>query len=83
MGRVVHRQDNGLFAIWKTGSPRPTKQRYWPRWSLVKKKAEDAHRLVLENGPVWTLVWGEPKRRKWGFHTEDGWVHWEDYTTDV
>ena len=51
---------------------------YHPRWSLLRRRAEQAHRLVLER-PVWTLVVSGPKRRAWGFHTERGWVHHREY----
>lgn len=53
--------------------------RWWPRWSIVRKRAEDAHLLRLDR-PVWTLVFSGPKRREWGFHTERGWVHHRDYS---
>lgn len=51
----------------------PKKSRFWPRFSIVKKRAEDLHSLTLER-PVWTLVFAGPKRRDWGFATERGWV---------
>ena len=53
--------------------------KYWPRFSIIKKKAEDRHRLELQN-PIWTLVFTKPKRRDWGFWTENGFVHWRNYT---
>lgn len=54
-----------------------TVPKFWPRFSIIRKVAEDAHRLILER-PVWTFVIGGEKRRQWGFHTENGWVHhWE------
>jgi len=47
---------------------------------LVRKKAEELHRLELfGNKPTWTLVWAGRKRRDWGFKTEDGWIHWQCY----
>jgi hypothetical protein len=51
---------------------------WWPCFSIVRKKAEDLHCLKLDR-PVWTLVFAGPKRREWGFATEDGWVHNEEY----
>jgi len=53
-------------------------QRTWPRFSIVHKRAEESHRLVLTR-PVWTFVVSGPKRRSWGFHTEQGWVNHRDY----
>ncbi len=54
------------------------KSQRWPRFSIVRKRAEEAHRLVLER-PVWTFVISGPKRRSWGFHTESGWVNHREY----
>jgi len=45
----------------------------WPRFSIIRKRAEDLHALTLER-PVWTLVFAGPKRRDWGFATERGWI---------
>lgn len=56
---------------------RPVKRRH-PRWSIVRHKAEDLHRLILDE-PVWTLVLTGPKRRSWGFMTEQGMVPWRTY----
>lgn len=46
---------------------------------VIVRRAEDPHRLILDDGPVWTLVRTGPVRRRWGFHTPAGWVHWSDY----
>lgn len=52
--------------------------RWWPRWSLVRRRAEDLHRLVVDR-PVWTLVWSGPRRREWGFLVPgEGWLHWRE-----
>jgi hypothetical protein len=55
-----------------------TIRRHWPQFSIVRRKAEDLHKLTLTK-PVWTFVISGPKRREWGFETEQGWVHWEEY----
>jgi len=48
--------------------------------SVIRHKAEDSHKLTLANGnPVWTLFIAGKKRREWGFHTPEGWVHWKPY----
>ena len=49
-----------------------------PRFSIVRKKAENLHKLILDK-PVWTFVIGRPKRREWGFQTERGWIHHRQY----
>lgn len=51
------------------------RQRRWcPRFSFVRRLAEDLHKLTLVE-PTWTLVFAQLKRRDWGFQTEDGWVN--------
>lgn len=45
----------------------------------VHRRATDAHRLELLEGPMWTLIVTGPWFRTWGFHTADGWVPWRDY----
>ena len=40
---------------------------------IVRHKAEDAHRLVLDR-PAWTLVKVSGKKRQWGFYTDEGWM---------
>lgn len=48
--------------------------------TLVRHRAEDLHYLKLLGGrPAWTLVFATPKRREWGFATEEGWVDARDY----
>jgi hypothetical protein len=47
--------------------------------SVLIRKAEQMHRLTLPDGPVWTYITVGPVRRRWGFSTDDGWVHWSDY----
>jgi len=42
--------------------------------------AETAHRLVVDDAPVWTLCFIGPRKREWGFHCPQGWVHWQDFT---
>ena len=53
--------------------------RHWPRWSVVRRKATDLHRLVLETGPVWTLVVSTKKLRSWGFDVNGRWIPWRVY----
>ncbi len=47
--------------------------------ALVRRRAEDAHRLQLANGPAWTIQLSGPVRRDWGFHTKHGWIAAEHY----
>lgn len=41
--------------------------------------AEKPHRIVNVSPDCLTLVITGPKKRSWGFHTEDGWIPWRDY----
>jgi hypothetical protein len=45
---------------------------------VVRHRATDAHRLILER-PAWTLVFMTGKKRHWGFHTSSGWMPYEAY----
>jgi hypothetical protein len=47
--------------------------------TLIYRAATDPHRLELPDGPVWTYVITGPLRRRWGFHTEQGWVPYDQY----
>lgn len=48
--------------------------------SITSRKAEDAHRLELVDGPVWSLFITGPRVRDWGFHCPQGWRHWREFT---
>lgn len=45
---------------------------------IVRHRATDAHRLILDR-PAWTLLVMTGKKRHWGFHTKTGWMKYEDY----
>lgn len=52
--------------------------------AMVFRKAETAHRLVLDEGAVtWTIWLRWPPRRQWGFHCPSGWRHWKDYVAQA
>lgn len=57
----------------------PTSEDEFGPGSVLVRTAEQLHRLTLPDGPVWTFVMLSPVRRRWGFQTDDGWVHWSDY----
>ena len=46
---------------------------------VIVRKAEQLHRLELTDGPVWSYVLLGRVRRRWGFMTDHGWVHWKRY----
>jgi len=76
---------NGYREHWEdpeTGQPRST---YHPRGSLLYRPATWKHRLVLESGPCWTLIFRGKRWREWGFWPkgEDGiqrFMPWEEYS---
>jgi hypothetical protein len=57
----------------------PTGEQEFGPGSVLVRTAEQLHRLTLPNGPVWTFILVGPARRRWGFATDDGWVHWSEY----
>lgn len=46
---------------------------------IVARSAEDAHRLEVVSGPVWTLFITGQRKREWGFYCPQGWRHWKDF----
>lgn len=60
-------------------TPEHPKGKLWNAGSCRRMVAETAHRLVVVNGPLWTLVFTGPRRREWGFHCPQGWRHWRDF----
>lgn len=46
---------------------------------LVFRRAEHIHRVLITNGPAWTLVVGGPERRPWGFVSPNKWIFWREY----
>jgi hypothetical protein len=47
--------------------------------TVVVRRAEDLHSLTLLGESAWTLVAATPRRKRWGFDTEDGWVFAGEY----
>lgn len=46
---------------------------------VLQRKATDAHKLVLPDGPVWTLFICSDYKQGWGFLTPQGKVPWRTY----
>jgi len=55
--------------------------RWYHPLSLLRRPANWIHRVALfgPSGPVWTLVLRFQYERKWGFHTEQGFVPFDEY----
>jgi hypothetical protein len=48
--------------------------------SMAFRKLGARHRITqVSPGGVWTLFINGPRAKRWGFHTEEGWVYWKDY----
>jgi len=45
-------------------------------WDVIRHRAADAHRLILDR-PAWTFVVVTGKKRHWGFWTRRGWEPYE------
>lgn len=48
--------------------------------SITSRTSQQAHRLEVVDGPVWSLFITGAVEREWGFHCPNGWVHWKDFT---
>lgn len=48
--------------------------------SILFRKAEHRHKLEIHQ-PCWTLVLTLKRRRKWGFWTSKGWIHWKNFVS--
>lgn len=46
---------------------------------ILTRRATQLHRLVLDDGPVWTWFSTGPVCRRWGFMTSTGWVPWQQH----
>lgn len=45
------------------------------------RRSRTAHRIELIGGqPCWSLFITGPRIREWGFHCQNGWVHWREFT---
>ena len=49
------------------------------RFSARWRSAKSLHQVLLPEGPVWTLVFTGPRRRVWGYRTDNGWIPWDQY----
>lgn len=49
---------------------------------VLVRKAEQPHRLIID-GDAWTFIACGTVRRRWGFHTPAGWMHWRSYPSGI
>lgn len=51
--------------------------------SWATRAATDRHSIqAVSPGGSWTLFIMFGKERRWGFHTEHGWIYWREYLND-
>lgn len=51
--------------------------------AVVARRPTTAHRIVLPTSePVWSLFFGGPRVREWGFWCEHGWRHWKEFVSE-
>ena len=52
----------------------------WRAGSIHRLRHVDAHAIrSLDRTPTWTLILRGPRRRDWGYHTDQGWVDHATY----
>lgn len=68
---------DGISGIRRIG--RLVVARRFARGEIVRRRAEEVHRIVAVEPNTWTLVLFGPKVRSWGFLTPEGWVPWRTY----
>lgn len=74
-----HKADNWSFILWGEYTEiTPFARAVWGPLSFIRRKAEDAHRLIVDK-PVWTLWYRGKPRRMWGFYAQEGWLPAPEY----
>lgn len=54
--------------------------RVWGPLSFRSSRAEQLHRISADHfKKTWTIFLAGPKRRVWGFETENGWMPYDEY----
>lgn len=87
-----YKEITGEFAMADKPVAGRRKAKYYGPLSILFRKAEDLHRIMLlptvvtidgkqrlQEQPAWTVVLRGPIRREWGFMTAAGWLHWKEY----
>lgn len=50
------------------------------RWfNFIRASSEDTHKIISVEPNTITLCFMGPKKRKWGYHTDRGWIFWKTY----
>ena len=72
-GYVEERHDT------RDGKPVNAQTTFYPAGSILRRRAEDAHRIVYVLPGTLTLVLTSGRKRSWGFCTHQGWIPWRTY----
>jgi hypothetical protein len=51
----------------------------WKRFSMHRMGADSAHRIIEAGPRLKTLILTGPRKKNWGFFTENGFEFWQDY----
>jgi hypothetical protein len=57
----------------------PIYESCWRFGTIKHRKAEHIHRVLLLEGPCWTLVFTGPRIQSWGFVKPHQYVYWRRY----
>jgi hypothetical protein len=71
----------GWYIETRTQGPDTTvKLRKW--WNFIHGSRSDRHTITACDPRTVTLAFMGPKVREWGYHTDEGWIHWKAYSHD-
>lgn len=74
-GGYIEHRPGCVCGTWAEPFAAITPCRHYGPGSIVRRRAEDLHRLELLSGSAWTLVFSTRYFRAWGFKLGDGtWV---------
>ncbi len=76
MSICLHGLIGELYSDWGSGVQY---FRYNQKGAVVFRSATMGHRLIIENGPAWTLFITGPRVRNWGFWCPQGWRPWQEF----
>ncbi len=61
----------------REGQPLRYRVHRWFNW--IRATPLDKHRIIFARKSTLTLCFMGAKTREWGFHTDEGWIHWKRY----
>jgi len=67
------------FILWSGYNEVTSDGEHWRKPFVFYYRPAGWRHRVKTDRPVWTVVLTGPKRHKWGFWTDDGFVPWKEY----